>query len=569
MIIRWRNRLWVTGVGLSVTVTTMAHNIADLVSGQVVQPITLARQSSHYYRIHVPPGATRLVFAMSGGSGDADLYVRRGALPNGRQFDACSIRPGNREWVDLRNPVAGEWYVLIFAKAAVSRAMAWAIVEGDTTATVISPPTFSPPAGTYTGSVSVTLSCRTTGAVIRVTADGSEPGPSSPVIQTVNVAATTTLRASAYLGTRSSAVATARYEIVPSPPPISGPPALPGVVELANGQVIAKQSNVRNAFTLYRLMVPAGQTHLLFGMTGGTGDADMYVRFGVPPTGTHYDYRPFKAGNTESVQVMYPAAGEWYLMVHARVAYSGLQVWGVHWRDEALSTVATPVIQPAGGTFRAPVQVQISCATPGATIRFTLDGSAPTAASPVYTPFTLYRDAVVSARAFRDDWTPSGVATALFHVNTNAPAPPGLPPLGKQVDLERFSWTPLNAAGTHGILTVPLRWSYRFVNLSGDYSKDLLGVLQPRTDGTYLVTIPPRPKLIVQLPGVVRPDPAIPKQGIVVEYTFDPRAPHNLVSARVLHYSYRGVWSQFRDWQWITRSSPAPNWNAFELIKRW
>ncbi|MCX7819232.1 MAG: chitobiase/beta-hexosaminidase C-terminal domain-containing protein [Kiritimatiellae bacterium] len=547
-----------------------AQSVTDLASGQLIEPVTLPRFGHQFYRLVVPAGASRLVFASFGGTGDADLYVRRGGLPNGKQFDARSMRPGNAEWVDLRNPPPGEWYLLIFAKTAVSRAKAWAVLEGTPPSSpAVAPPVFSPPAGMYTGSVRVVLGCATPGAVVRATTDGSDPHLNSPAVQTALVSATTTLRARAFVGSQSSAVASARYEIVPQPPqPPPSPPAA-GVIELVNGQVLRQQSNPKHKFSLYRLVVPNGPTHLVFGMTGGAGDADMYVRHGAPPSLTQYDYRPYKPGNTELVQVMYPAAGEWYLMIYARAAYHGLQVWGIHWRDATLTTVATPTIQPAGGTFRAPVEVRLSCTTPGATIRYTLDGSPPTLTSPTNQPFILHQNTVVSARAFRDDWTPSAIATATFHVNTNAPPAPGLPPLGRIVDLERFSWTPLDASGTKGVLTVPLRWAYRFVNLSGDYSRDLLGVLQPRTDGTYLVNIQPRTKLIVQLPGLVRPDPALPKQSVVLEYSFDPRVPQNLRSARVLHYSYRGVWSQFRDWQWLTRGSAAPHWNGFELIKRW
>jgi hypothetical protein len=47
-------------------------------------------------------------------------------------------------------------------------------------------------------------------------------------------------------------------------------------------------------------------------------------------------------------------------------------------------TVATPVISPNGGTFRRKVKFKLSCATPGATIFYTTDGSDPTTASAVY-----------------------------------------------------------------------------------------------------------------------------------------------------------------------------------------
>jgi hypothetical protein len=50
----------------------------------------------------------------------------------------------------------------------------------------------------------------------------------------------------------------------------------------------------------------------------------------------------------------------------------------------AAPKVATPAILPPGGTFRKKVTVTMSCATPGATIHYTTNGSDPTAASAIY-----------------------------------------------------------------------------------------------------------------------------------------------------------------------------------------
>ena len=50
----------------------------------------------------------------------------------------------------------------------------------------------------------------------------------------------------------------------------------------------------------------------------------------------------------------------------------------------ATQTTATPTISPNGGTFRQKVRVKLFCATPGATIFYTTDGSDPTTASTVY-----------------------------------------------------------------------------------------------------------------------------------------------------------------------------------------
>ncbi|MFI4942732.1 MAG: chitobiase/beta-hexosaminidase C-terminal domain-containing protein, partial [Burkholderiales bacterium] len=79
-------------------------------------------------------------------------------------------------------------------------------------------------------------------------------------------------------------------------------------------------------------------------------------------------------------------------------------------------TVATPVVEPAGGTLSGPQVVQIGTLTPGATIRYTLDDSEPTDASPLYDgPFEVASDARVRARAFLSDWNPSAEGVATFY----------------------------------------------------------------------------------------------------------------------------------------------------------
>jgi hypothetical protein len=49
-----------------------------------------------------------------------------------------------------------------------------------------------------------------------------------------------------------------------------------------------------------------------------------------------------------------------------------------------LPPVATPTFSPAGATYTSDQAVTISCATAGATIHYTTDGTTPTAASPAY-----------------------------------------------------------------------------------------------------------------------------------------------------------------------------------------
>ena len=66
-------------------------------------------------------------------------------------------------------------------------------------------------------------------------------------------------------------------------------------------------------------------------------------------------------------------------------------------------TVAPPVPDVAPGRYEQPVTVSLSTTTPGAAIHYTLDGTAPTTASPVYTvPLAVNVATRIRARAFLD-----------------------------------------------------------------------------------------------------------------------------------------------------------------------
>lgn len=81
-------------------------------------------------------------------------------------------------------------------------------------------------------------------------------------------------------------------------------------------------------------------------------------------------------------------------------------------------TVAAPTFSPAGGTYSSSQSVAISCATAGATIRYTTDGSTPTAASPVYSaPISVTSGVVtVKAVASKSGMADSAVASATYTI---------------------------------------------------------------------------------------------------------------------------------------------------------
>ena len=88
--------------------------------------------------------------------------------------------------------------------------------------------------------------------------------------------------------------------------------------------------------------------------------------------------------------------------------------------------VLTPTLSPASGTLEyAPCMVTASCGTSGATIRYTLDGTEPTARSAVYSGgITVADDTVVSIRAFKSGMDASDVVSIAYTVKKAAPEKP-------------------------------------------------------------------------------------------------------------------------------------------------
>ena len=96
--------------------------------------------------------------------------------------------------------------------------------------------------------------------------------------------------------------------------------------ELQNNVGVTGVSGAAGADNDYFITVPTGASNLVMSISGGTGDADLYTKFGSAPTTSSYDCRPYKAGNSESCSVAAPQAGKYYIKVHGYSAYSGVTV---------------------------------------------------------------------------------------------------------------------------------------------------------------------------------------------------------------------------------------------------
>jgi len=105
-------------------------------------------------------------------------------------------------------------------------------------------------------------------------------------------------------------------------------PPPPGDDVLEKGVSKTGLSGNRLDETFYTMEVPAGATELNFDMSGGTGDADLYVKFGSAPTTSSYDCRPYRNGNTENCNFATASTGTYHLMIRAYSTYSGVSLVG-------------------------------------------------------------------------------------------------------------------------------------------------------------------------------------------------------------------------------------------------
>ena len=105
---------------------------------------------------------------------------------------------------------------------------------------------------------------------------------------------------------------------VPPPPPAS-------TIPLANGVPVAVAGAVGSQ-TYYSLVVPAGATQVSFVMAGGTGDADLYVKFGEAPISS-IDCGSETGTNNETCTLV-AKAGTYYVRIAGFTAYSGATLTG-------------------------------------------------------------------------------------------------------------------------------------------------------------------------------------------------------------------------------------------------
>lgn len=112
------------------TSATLTGYVPTVLTSGVGAAVSGGSGSSSYFSIDVPGGAAHLAVTLSGGSGNADLFLADGYLPTlPGNYDASSETPStNAESLNVSGPSADTFYILVSGTAAFSGATLTATV---------------------------------------------------------------------------------------------------------------------------------------------------------------------------------------------------------------------------------------------------------------------------------------------------------------------------------------------------------------------------------------------------------------------------------------------------------
>ncbi len=113
----------------------------------------------------------------------------------------------------------------------------------------------------------------------------------------------------------------------------------PTVTELQKDEAVTDLSLDSGNAEYFSIAVPANAENLSISIEGGTGDAELFVKYGELPTQTEFDCQPNLEGNAESCVFEAPIEGTYNIMLYAYSSYADVTLVATY--DEVVPTEPT------------------------------------------------------------------------------------------------------------------------------------------------------------------------------------------------------------------------------------
>ncbi len=324
-------------------VTLRVWEEQTLTNQQTLSALTGEGDSQRIFAINVPASQASFQVVIGGGTGDCDLYVSQNRPPTTEEGDWLE-RPylgGNEESVTINNPTAGVWYVMLHGFDEYE-GLALHVQYGNPNLPPATPVNLSP----------------TNGALVTTTSPLLMASAYSDPAGEAHAASEWEVMDTAFFDTIYSEVSTVSKTqfLVPDGYLDSGQQyswrvryrdnggfwsewSLPTTFlvggALRNNVPLQSLSGAAGSETRLTFHSSPGQSQLHLKLTGGTGNAHLYVRAGTPPTRTAYSFASATSTNEEEVIINSPAEADWHILIYGATAYSGLTAWV--WEERALA----------------------------------------------------------------------------------------------------------------------------------------------------------------------------------------------------------------------------------------
>jgi subtilisin family serine protease len=353
--------------------------VVDLEIGVPATGLSGETGSQQFFRIQVPDGAGMLVVETSGGTGDLDLWVRYGALPDMSEWfaDCVSASGDNDESCILHAPPAGDWFIMLYGWFAYDGATLVAtlmdaapvmelwpqhlefqqLVDAETGSMIAAaaPATrddrtaleagraleggktyrpirdggmalasTAPPQWLWlynSGTAPLSWSATSSPAwiVVDPTSGSLEPWDGTDLFVTAD-------GSGLGLGAHHGAVTVQDPAALNSPQQSTVTLNMLPLETLEFDVPLTGLSEPWGSYRYFRVSIPEGLPMMEVRTSGGSGDLDLFVRHGSPPDlyWWEYDCASWNAGTEERCIIPSPAAGDWYVLLYGWAGYDNV-----------------------------------------------------------------------------------------------------------------------------------------------------------------------------------------------------------------------------------------------------